>query len=221
MKITVLMGSPNRKGSTSILVENFTKGAEEAGHSVEIIDVCHADIHPCIGCVKCGYEGPCVQKDDVQMIRKRLLASDMVVFATPLYYYGMSAQLKTVVDRFCAYNSSLNSRHLKSALLTVAWNADDWTFDALEAHYKTLVRYINFQDCGMVLGYGHDEAQQVSSGSLSVGKEFIRNEKAFITCRDFTCSNPFACRLRRRRKHSGGSGRERAAGGRNGCSNCD
>ena len=91
--------------------------------------------------MKCGYEGPCVQKDDVEMIRKKLLASDMVVFATPLYYYGMSAQLKTVVDRFCAYNSSLNSRHLKSALLTVAWNADDWTFDALEAHYKTLVRY--------------------------------------------------------------------------------
>ena len=93
-------------------------------------------------------------KDDVELIRKKLLASDMVVFATPLYYYGMSAQLKTVVDRFCAYNSSLNSRHLKSALLTVAWNCDDWTFDALEAHYRTLVRYINFKDCGMVLGRG-------------------------------------------------------------------
>lgn len=83
----------------------------------------------------------CVQKDDVEMIRKKLLASDMVVFATPLYYYGMTAQLKAVVDRFCAYNSSLNSRHLKSALLTGAWNADNWTFDALVAHYKTLVRY--------------------------------------------------------------------------------
>lgn len=83
-----------------------------------------------------------------------MLSSDMVVFATPLYYYGMSAQLKTVIDRFCAYNSSLNSRHLKSALLTVAWNADDWTFEALEAHYKTLVRYINFEDKGTVLGYG-------------------------------------------------------------------
>ena len=154
MKIIVLMGSPNRKGSTGILVENFKRGAEEAGHTVEVIDVCHADIHPCTGCVKCGYEGPCVQKDDVEMIRKKLLACDMVVFATPLYYYGMTAQLKTVVDRFCAYNSSLNSRHLKSALLTVAWNADDWTFDALETHYKTLVRYINFKDCGMVLGYG-------------------------------------------------------------------
>lgn len=154
MKIVVLMGSPNKRGSTSILVDEFSKGAKEAGHTVEIIDVCHANIHPCIGCVACGYEGPCVQKDDVEMIRKKLLSCDMVVFATPLYYYGMSAQLKMVVDRFCAYNSSLNSRLLKSALLTVAWNADDWTFDALSAHYKTLVRYINFRDMGMILGYG-------------------------------------------------------------------
>ena len=154
MKIVILMGSPNRNGSTNILVSEFVKGAEEAGHMCNVIDVCHADIHPCTGCVACGYEGPCVQKDDVEQIREKLLSSDMVVFATPLYYYGMSAQLKTVVDRFCAYNSSLNSRHLKSALLTVAWNADDWTFDALTAHYKTLVRYINFEDEGMVLGYG-------------------------------------------------------------------
>ena len=154
MKIVVLMGSPNRKGSTSILAEQFKRGAEESGHTVDMIDVCRADVDPCIGCVKCGYEGPCVQKDGVQAIKAALLSADMVVFATPLYYYGMTAQLKAVVDRFCSYNSSLNSRHLKSALLTVAWNADDWTFDALTAHYKTLVRYINFEDCGMVLGYG-------------------------------------------------------------------
>ena len=154
MKITVLFGSPNRHGSTSILVENFVRGATEAGHECEVLDVCHMNIHPCTGCVACGYEGPCVQKDDVEQIRAKLVASEMVVFATPLYYYGMSAQLKIVVDRFCAYNSSLNSKHLKSALLTVAWNADDWTFEALEAHYKTLVRYINFEDKGMILGYG-------------------------------------------------------------------
>ena len=60
MKITVLMGSPNRNGSTSILVNEFKRGAEEAGHSCEVIDVCHSNIHPCIGCVACGYEGPCV-----------------------------------------------------------------------------------------------------------------------------------------------------------------
>lgn len=154
MRIEILMGSPNRKGSTSILVENFTKGAEAAGHTCEVIDVCHANIHPCTGCVHCGYEGPCVQKDDMETIREKLLDCDMVVFATPLYYYGMSAQLKTAIDRFCAFNSSLNGRHLKSALLTVAWNADDWTFNALTSHYETLVRYINFDDQGMVLGLG-------------------------------------------------------------------
>lgn len=154
MQIEILMGSPNRKGSTDLLVQNFVRGAEEAGHSCELIDVCHANIHPCTGCIHCGYEGPCVQKDDVEMIRKKILSSDMIVFATPLYYYGMSAQLKTMIDRFCAFNSSLNMRHLKSSLLTVAWNADDWTFEALTAHYKTLVRYCNFSDQGMVLGYG-------------------------------------------------------------------
>lgn len=154
MKIIVLMGSPNRNGSTAMLVDEFKRGAEESGHLVYVIDVCHADIHPCTGCVACGYEGPCVQKDDVEVIRQKLLSSDMVVFATPLYYYGMTAQLKAVIDRFCAYNSSLNGKHLKSALLTVAWNSADWTFEALVAHYKTLVRYINFEDAGMVLGYG-------------------------------------------------------------------
>ena len=154
MKIVILMGSPNRSGSTSILVDSFVQGAESAGHTCEVIDVCRSDVHPCIGCVRCGYEGPCVQKDDVETIRGKLLGSDMVVFATPLYYYGMTAQLKAVVDRFCAFNSSLNSRHLKSALLAVAWNADNWTFDALTAHYQTLVRYINLDDQGMVCGYG-------------------------------------------------------------------
>ena len=86
MKITILMGSPNKNGSTSILADEFKRGAEEAGHTCEVIDVCHANIHPCIGCVACGYEGPCVQNDDVEMIRAKLLSSDMVVFATPLYY---------------------------------------------------------------------------------------------------------------------------------------
>lgn len=154
MKIVVLLGSPNRQGSSHLLAECFRQGAQEAGHTVAIIDVAHADIHPCTGCIHCGYEGPCAQKDDMEEIRAKILDADMMVFVTPLYYYGMSAQLKMLIDRFCAFNSSLHSKHMKSALLTVAWNSNDWTFDALEAHYKTLVRYLNLQDMGMVLGYG-------------------------------------------------------------------
>lgn len=154
MKIVVLQGSPHRDGSSHLLAECFRQGAEEAGHTVEWVDVAHENIHPCTGCVRCGYEGPCVQKDAVNGIRAKILSADMLVFVTPLYYYGMSAQLKTLVDRFCAFNSSIQRKHMKSALLAVAWNSDNWTFDALEVHYKTLVRYLNLEDMGMVLGYG-------------------------------------------------------------------
>ena len=154
MKILVLQGSPNTKGSTSLLVSEFTRGAKEAGHNVEVVDVANLDIAPCTGCVACGYEGPCAQSDDMDAVRAKILDSGMLVFATPLYYYGMTAQLKTVIDRFCSANSRITGKHLKSALLTVAWNANDWTFDALEAHYDTLVRYLSLRDCGRVLGYG-------------------------------------------------------------------
>ena len=154
MKITVLFASPNEGGSTAILTEAFKRGATEAGHTVSVIDITKKNIAPCIGCVSCGYEGPCVQKDDMQGVKNELLSSEMIVFATPLYYYGMSAQLKTVVDRFCSFNGSLTRKRMKSALLSVAWNADDWTFTALSAHYNTLVRYLKLQDQGQILGYG-------------------------------------------------------------------
>ncbi len=154
MNIVVLEGSPNRHGSSNLLAEEFIRGAREAGHTVEVIDAAHADLHPCTGCVHCGYEGPCVQKDDMEQFRKEILGADMMVFVTPLYYYGMSAQLKTLVDRFCAINSSITRKHMKSALIAAAWNANSWTFQALIVHYKTLVRYLELEDMGMVLGYG-------------------------------------------------------------------
>jgi multimeric flavodoxin WrbA len=113
-----------------------------------------ANVKPCTGCVACGYEGTCVQRDDMTSIRQNILDSDMIVFVTPLYYYGFSAQLKTVIDRFCAFNASLTGKQMKSVLISAAWNADSWTFEALETHYKTLVRYLHFEDCGSILGYG-------------------------------------------------------------------
>lgn len=154
MKVLVLQASPNLKGSTTILVDEFCRGAKEAGHTVERVDVCKLKISPCTGCVACGYEGPCVQNDDMDGLRTKILTADMLVLATPLYYYGMTAQLKTVIDRFCSANSSITGKRMRSALLTVAWNADDWTFEALVAHYRTLVRYLHWRDQGMILGYG-------------------------------------------------------------------
>lgn len=72
MKIVLLLGSPNRQGSSRMLAESFRQGAEEAGHTVELIDAAHSNIHPCTGCIRCGYEGPCSQKDDVDAIRAKI-----------------------------------------------------------------------------------------------------------------------------------------------------
>lgn len=111
-------------------------------------------------------------------IRREILDADMIVFVTPLYYYGMSAQLKILIDRFCAFNSSINRKHMKSALIAAAWNSDDWTFDALEAHYKTLVRYLNFEDTGMILGAGcGTPAMTRRSDFMTLAYELGRNLK--------------------------------------------
>ncbi len=154
MKIVILKGSPNKDGSSNLLSKNFIKGAKETGHEIIEIDTANANIQPCTGCIHCGYEGPCILNDDMDIFRKQILKSDMLVFVTPLYYYGMSAQLKTLIDRFCSKNTTIQGKNYKSALLTVAWNNDDWTFDALEAHYNTLIKYLNLEDKGRVLGYG-------------------------------------------------------------------
>ena len=154
MRIVVLEGSPNKKGSSNLLADEFIRGASEAGHMVEVIDAAHANLHSCTGCVHCGYEGPCVQKDDMEKFRKQILEADMMVFVTPLYYYGMSAQLKMLVDRFCAINGSITRKRMKSALLSAAWNSDSWTFEALVTHYQALVRYLNMIDMGSILGKG-------------------------------------------------------------------
>ena len=86
MKIIMLEGSPNRNGSSAMLAGEFAKGAEEAGHEVEMLPAAHSQISPCIGCVSCGYNGPCVRKDDMEHIREKILGADMLVFVTPLYY---------------------------------------------------------------------------------------------------------------------------------------
>lgn len=120
----VLEGSPNKLGSSNMLADEFIRGAQEVGHTVQVIDAAHSGIHPCTGCIHCGYKGPCVQKNDVERFRDEILDADMMVFVTPLYYYGMSAQLKTLIHRFCAFNSSIQHKHMKSAMLAAVWNSD-------------------------------------------------------------------------------------------------
>lgn len=154
MDILVIESSPHKHGSSNLLAEEFIRGAQEAGHRVTVFDAGHANLHPCLGCDACGMSGPCVQKDDMAALREKLLKADMVVFVTPLYYFGFSTQLKTVIDRFYSFNGQLTARGLKTALIAAAWDSNSWTMTDLKAHYETLCRYLNFENMGEILGTG-------------------------------------------------------------------
>lgn len=154
MKILVIESSPHKHGSSNLLAGQFIQGATEAGNEVSVFDAAHADLHPCLGCDVCGMSGPCCQKDDMVGLRQQILESDMIVFVTPLYYFGMSAQLKTVIDRFYSFNGKLNIKGLKTALIVASWDSNDWTMKDITDHYQTLCSYLNFEDQGMILGTG-------------------------------------------------------------------
>lgn len=155
MKIVVINSSPHPQNeSTSIyLSEQFTAGAKSAGHEVFTFDAANEETHPCRGCDKCHMDGPCIYQDAIEkVLMPKMLEADMLVLVTPLYYYSMSAQLKTVVDRFYSRTERLHRK--KSLLIATAYNSADWTMTALVAHYDTLVRYMEWQDMGAVLGVG-------------------------------------------------------------------
>ena len=151
----MLESSGNKKGSSNLLAEEFIRGAREQGHNIIEYDVIHADIRPCIGCNTCGMNGPCVLKDDYENdLKQRIKDADMLVFVMPVYYYNWPAQMKTVIDRFYSYTTELTYMHKKTALLSVAWDDTDTVFTVVEAYYRRICEYMEFEDLGIVLGRG-------------------------------------------------------------------
>ena len=103
MKNVLIITTSLRNGSNSyILAEYFKDGAVSAGHSVEIVSLRNKTIGFCKGCFACQKLGRCVIKDDVNDITAKVLEADVVVWATPIYYYEMSGQMKTLIDRMNA-----------------------------------------------------------------------------------------------------------------------
>lgn len=152
-KIVVITGSPHRNGTSALLADNFIKGAQTKGYSVFRFNAAFEDIHPCQACNSCGCSGACILDDAIEKeLMPQLLQADIIALITPLYYYGMSAQLKTVVDRMYSHLRELHNK--KSLLLATAYNSADWTFDALVDHYKSLTEYMHWQELGTVLATG-------------------------------------------------------------------
>lgn len=102
-KILVLSGSPRLGGNSDLLCDAFMKGAKEAGHQVEKIRIATQQIGYCRACYYCKkHAGECAIKDDMATILERMLGADVIVMASPVYFYSIDAQLKTLIDRTVA-----------------------------------------------------------------------------------------------------------------------
>ncbi len=154
MKIVVLTGSPRKNGNSSYLAGEFIKGAQEAGHEVFRFDSAFQKVEGCMACNRCGMDGPCVLKDDFELVRQRLIEADMVVFATPMYYFGCSAQLKKVIDRFYAINGKIKGTHKKAAFLMTYADTAQEEAEPMLRHYNTLVDYLGWENVGTVVAPG-------------------------------------------------------------------
>ncbi len=154
MKIVVLTGSPRKNGNTAYLADQFIKGAEERGHVVTRFDCAFLNVAGCNACNHCGMNGPCVFKDDFERIRPKLIEADLVAFVSPMYYFGVSEQLKRVIDRFYAINGQLKGRRKKAAFLMAYANTAPEEAEPMLSHYRTLVNYLGWTSVGTVVAPG-------------------------------------------------------------------
>jgi len=103
-KITIFNGSPRPKGNTHFLTQQFIKGAKQNTNDIVIIDAYKANVKNCGGCLRCNVLKKCsISTDDWQGISERILASDILVFATPIYFHHVTAPLKAIIDRFRSF----------------------------------------------------------------------------------------------------------------------
>ena len=99
MKVLALSGSPRKKGNTETLLRAVLKGVEAAGGEIELIRLYDLRIQPCIACGGCDKTGECVLEDDMQELYPKILASQRIILASPIYFYGITAQAKAFIDR--------------------------------------------------------------------------------------------------------------------------
>lgn len=152
-KIIILNGSPRKAGNTATLSASFKKGAEAAGNQVSEFFIDAMNIQGCKGCFGGGKDchSPCVQKDDMDIIYPLYKEADVVVLASPLYYWSISGQLKTAFDRLFAIAECDSNYHnpIKKSVLIMA--AEGYGFEESEYWYDRLEKHLGWKSLGKIL----------------------------------------------------------------------
>lgn len=151
MKIVVLNGSPRPKGNTAKMVEAFREAAEAVGHEVAVQNVCRMNIKGCLACEYCHTKGAgtCIQKDDMQVISGLLQDAEMLVLTSPIYYHGISGQLKCVIDRFYAPLYPKAPASLKKVAMFLSSGDKDMYVGAKFSFDGDFLGYLGLEDKGL------------------------------------------------------------------------
>ena len=173
MNIVVLSGSPRKGANTDIMVDAFAETAREGGNTVEVVRVANKKIAGCLGCKYCfAHGGTCVQKDDMAGVIETLKGADMVVFASPIYWFDITAQEKTAIDRLYAFGAT-GFPFTKTALLLDSHS--EGVYDAAIAMYKATCSYCKWENQGIITISGMEErSSMASSPKLEQVRELAR-----------------------------------------------
>ncbi|MDO4846184.1 MAG: NAD(P)H-dependent oxidoreductase [Oscillospiraceae bacterium] len=163
MKIAILNGSP-KIGNTAAMVNAFAEGAKEAGHEVEILHVGKMKINGCLACEYCHGkgEGKCVQKDDMEQVMPAYKDADMVVYASPIYYFGMTAQLSAAIQRVYAIGKP--AKATKASLLLSS--ASPAPYAGAIATYKDMLAFTGIEDAGVITAAGEENGSEAKLAEI-------------------------------------------------------
>ena len=162
MKITVITGSPRKNGTSNYMADEFIRGAEESGHEIYRFDSARKEIKHCLGCNACDMgTKPCIHKDDFIELKEHLSDSDVIVFVTPMYYFGMSSTLKKVIDRFYGIDSRLKEKSNKGFFISVQHAPVEAVKEPVNAHYKAILNWLNMENAGIINAIGIESVEHL------------------------------------------------------------
>lgn len=153
-RILGIIGSPRRRGNTHVLVSRILAGAEEGGAVAETIFLNELSVRECDGCHVCWKGKQCSKKDDMNTVYPKIIASDVIVFGTPVYWYGPTALMKCFIDRFVYFNCPGNRAKIKdkAAIIAIPFEEEDpKTAELLVKFFKKSLQYLEMKLIGKIL----------------------------------------------------------------------
>jgi multimeric flavodoxin WrbA len=183
MKILGINSSPRRKNSRTLkLVQAVLNGARTQGAEIELIDICALDINYCVGCEVCFAKGACTQADDLNELVDKMLSADGIVLGSPVYMHGVTAQLKTLIDRLAdAIYCQLLLGKYGCAVTTSGGSTDAHVLDYMN-HFLNELGVITVGQVGVALDMNHATLDRAISKAFKLGMtlgESIQTKRAY------------------------------------------